>query len=80
LSFIAGLDSAVEVADVTFSVFGDGRLLWQSPVITRSEKDPQITTIDIKGIKEISLQVSAMGNISSDHANWLNPIITIEKP
>lgn len=79
-SFIAGLDSAVEVADVTFSVYGDGRLLWQSPVITRSEKDPQITTIDIKGVKEISLQVSAMGNISSDHANWLNPIITIEKP
>ncbi len=79
LSFIAGLDSAVEVADVTFSVFGDGRLLWQSPIITRSEKAPQTTTIDINGIKKISLQVSAMGNIGSDHANWINPIITLSK-
>lgn len=79
LSFIAGLDTQVEAADVTFSVWGDGRLLWQSPVIQKSEKDASVTTVDITGVKDLNLQVSGMGNIGSDHANWAEPIITFKQ-
>lgn len=77
LSFIAGLDSAVVSANVTFYVWGDGRLLWQSPLLTHSEKDSKATTVDITGVKELSLKVSSMGDISADHADWVNPIITL---
>lgn len=76
-SFIAGLDSYVVSASVTFYVWGDGKLLWQSPLITRSEKNSNTITIDVTGIQGISLRVSSMGDISSDHANWVNPIITL---
>jgi Gpi18-like mannosyltransferase len=77
LSFIAGLDSYVVSASITFYVWGDGKLLWQSPLITRSEKNSSTITVDITGVKEISLRVSSMGDIRSDHANWVNPIITL---
>lgn len=78
LSFIAGLDSTVVSANVTFYVWGDGKLLWQSPLIIHSEKDSETITIDITGVKEMSLKVSSMGDINADHANWVNPIITLD--
>ena len=76
-SFIAGLDNAVEAADVTFSVWGDGRRLWQSPIIYHSEKNAGTVTLDITGVHELSLKVDGMGNIGSDHADWVNPVITL---
>jgi Gpi18-like mannosyltransferase len=78
LSFIAGLDSQVVSASVTFYVWGDGKLLWQSPLLTHSEKNSKAVTVDLTGVKEISLRVSSMGDISSDHADWVNPIITLQ--
>ena len=79
LSFMAGLDSSVESADVKFSVWGDGNLLWESPLIYRSEKHPKTIEIELNNIRELSLQVSGVGNISSDHANWINPVLTLPK-
>ena len=78
-SFMAGLDSSVESADVKFSVWGNGKLLWESPLIYRSEKNAKTINISLNNIQELSLQVSAMGNISSDHANWINPVLTLPK-
>lgn len=77
-SFIASLDDDVENADVVFMVWGDGKLLWKSPVINRPLKNAEITTLSIEGVKELSLQVDGLGNISSDHADWINPILTLE--
>jgi hypothetical protein len=78
-SFKAGLDSSVESADVKFFVWGNGKLLWESPLIYRSEKNAKTININLNNIHELSLQVSAMGNISSDHANWINPVLTLPK-
>jgi hypothetical protein len=75
-SFMAGLDDEVETADVTFYVRGDGKILWQSSLITRPEKNSGIITLDITGIRQLTLEVSGMGNISGDHAEWIKPVNT----
>jgi len=78
-SFIAGLDDNVEAADVKFSVWGDGRMIWESPIYYHPSKKPVTTALNIEGVKELSLRVDSMGNISADHADWVNPILTLKQ-
>jgi hypothetical protein len=79
LSFMFGLDDEVESANVTFSVWGDNQLLWQSEPLYGSEKNLESIKVMIKNIKQLSLRVSANNNISNDHADWIQPVITLEK-
>jgi hypothetical protein len=80
LSFMFGLDDEVESANVTFSVWGDNQLLWQSEPLYGSEKNLEPIKVMIKNIKQLSLRVSANNNnISNDHADWIQPVITLEK-
>jgi Gpi18-like mannosyltransferase len=79
LSFIVGLDNAIESADVQFSVMGDNQLLWQSPIHYKVDKNLPTTEIDLRGITKLSLRISGLDSISNDHANWINPILTINK-
>lgn len=79
-SFIAGLDDEVGTADVVFTVKGDGRQLWQSPIIRGNEKAHPVQTLDIRGVKVLELEVYSSGNDHWDHADWINPIVTFEKP
>ncbi len=57
---------------VIFSVYGDGKQLYQSELIKRYEF-PRHATIDITGVKTLELSISDGGNGNfDDHANWLN--------
>lgn len=57
---------------VIFSVYGDGKLLYQSDLIKRFEF-PRHTEVDITGIKTLELNVGDGGNGNyDDHADWLN--------
>lgn len=78
-TFMAGLDDAVDAADVILSVWGDGNLLWQSPLIYRTESEPSKITVNVTGMRELSLRVSGVNSISGDHVDWVNPIITLEE-
>lgn len=78
LSFVAGLDDKIESADVVFTVLGDGRRLWESPVIYGSEKTLPETHIDVRGIKKISFKVLALDRNHNDHANWANIVVALE--
>lgn len=80
LSFIVGIDNEVENAEVIFSVWGDDRQLWQSPVIYGPEKNLPTITLNIAGIKKLSLRVSGVNGVSNDHADWINPVITLKNP
>jgi|GEM_PF-621797 len=77
LSFIAGLDDEVDAADVMLSVWGDGKLLWQSAILYHAEQTPTKIKVNVEGIQEISLRANAVSGISGDHVDWINPIITL---
>lgn len=76
-SFIVGLDDETESASVIFSVWGDDNLLWESAPYYGAEKNLQPIKLPIENIKKLSLRVSGMGDISSDHADWIQPVITL---
>ncbi len=78
LNFMFGLDDEIESADVTFSVWGDDQLLWQSQPVYGAESDLETIKLPLKHIKRLSLRVSSNGDISSDHADWIQPILTLE--
>ena len=78
LNFMFGLDDEIESADVTFSVWGDDQLLWQSQPVYGAESDLETIKLPLKDIKRLSLRVSSNGDISSDHADWIQPILTLE--
>lgn len=80
LEFIAGLDDQVESASVTFSVWGDNQLLWQSSPMYGAEKNTDMVKVSLNNIKTLSLRVSGDGNIDSDHADWIQPLLTVAKP
>lgn len=79
LSFIAGLDDRIEFADVIFSVWGDGRVLWESPVMYGYERNLPETHIDVRGVRKISFKVSALDRNHNDHANWANIVVELER-
>lgn len=75
-SFKVGLDDEVGTADVQFSVWGDNKLLWESPIILGNEKSHETYIINVKGIKILSLKVNAINEDKWDHADWINTVIT----
>lgn len=60
---------------VIFSVYGDGKQLYQSELIKRFEF-PRHAEIDIRGVKTLELSISDGGNGNfDDHADWLNTFL-----
>lgn len=78
-SFIAGLDDEVGTADVQFSVWGDGKLLWESQPYLGHERDMQVHTIDVRGVQKLNLKIAPLKDDKWDHADWVNTIITFSE-
>lgn len=77
LSILAALDDEVESANVKFSIWGDNKLLWESKNHYGAE-EPEPAEIDVTGVIRLRLSVDGVSDISGDHANWLNPILTLD--
>lgn len=77
LSILAALDDEVESANVKFSIWGDNTLLWESKNHYGAE-EPEAAEVDVTGVIRLRLNVDGVGDISGDHANWLNPILTLD--
>lgn len=77
LNLLVALDDEQEAASVTFSVWGDDKLLWESSPHYGSEK-PEAAEINIEGVIRLRLQVDGMKDIHGDHADWLNPVLTLK--
>lgn len=77
LSILAALDDEVESANVKFSIWGDNTLLWESKNHYGAE-EPEAAEVDVTGVIRLRLSVDGVGDISGDHANWLNPILTLD--
>jgi hypothetical protein len=57
---------------LTFSVFGDGQLLWKSrPVVTQA--DAQKCSIAVKGVNVLAIQLDCPGFPGGAHAVWIDP-------
>lgn len=70
-----GIDAEVNnsEAKVSFRVMGDGRTLYDGPVIQGVQKAISIR-VNVKSIKELTLVVLDGGNgIKYDHADWGDP-------
>ena len=62
-----------------FMVFGDGRKLWESGVIT---KKPGVVasiveefSVNLTRVRTLRLAVDSLGDINSDHSVWIDPVI-----
>ncbi|MDO3382183.1 NPCBM/NEW2 domain-containing protein [Gilvimarinus algae] len=77
LSIMAGVDDEVGAAEVEFSIREGADILWQSGPVFGYEREPVRADIDVSGVDELSLVVSARGTDSWDHADWINPVITL---
>ena len=65
--------------DVVFSVTGDGRVLYRSPVI-RPYDDPRPVRLDISGVRYLALIVDDLGNTHNDHADWAGATLRCRVP
>ena len=75
-SVAVALDDGIESASVKFSIWGNDRLLWESRHHYGSE-NPEYIELDVQNVHRLRLQVDSINDISSDHANWLSPILTV---
>ena len=73
---MCGIDDESGNGVVNFIVELDGKRIWESG---RMEgRQAKSATLDISGGKRLSLITDEMGSKNFDHANWVNPIITME--
>ncbi|MCY6354160.1 NPCBM/NEW2 domain-containing protein [Clostridium sp. ZS2-4] len=74
---LAGIDDETENAgSVVFKIYGDDNLLYDSGIVKGSDEGKEIN-VNLNDVKQLKLVVENGGdNISSDHADWVNPILT----
>ncbi|MCH8045262.1 MAG: NPCBM/NEW2 domain-containing protein [Planctomycetes bacterium] len=68
----AGVDSS---SPLTFKVYGDGKILWQSRPLQK-RNDGQDCKISIRGVRQLKLEVNCPGILNGAHAAWINPVIS----
>lgn len=73
---LEGLNGNVEKGSVVFSITGDGRQLYKSPLIRQGDT-PKNVEVNLGGVKKLELVVEDGGDgASGDHALWIDPQIT----
>lgn len=77
-SFKFGVDDEVGSADMQFSVWTDGKLLWKSEVYHGFEADNKAVELNVAGVKQLLLRVEPVTDMQFDHADWINPVITFD--
>lgn len=77
-SFKFGVDDEVGSADMQFSVWADGKLLWKSEVYHGFEADDKPVELNVAGVKQLLLRVEPVTDMQFDHADWINPIVTFD--
>jgi len=76
---IPGIDDEVSGTELSFEIWEDEKLRWASKPYYGFEKPVKINIALNKG-KELKLIVKPNGDNSWDHADWINPIVTLETP
>ncbi len=81
LSIIGVDDETGDAGSVQFQVWGDGRMLYESPVMHGYEGGQSIE-LPIKGVRRLALSILDGGDgAGSDHGNWaMARLVTCEPP
>lgn len=66
-------DGPRDCPPMTFSVYGDGKLLWQSKPVS-SQSDWQEKTLSVQGVSRLKIEV-AFKDIMGAHAAWVEPYV-----
>lgn len=69
---VLGVDShSGDWGSVVFTVLGDGKTLYTSPVVRGSDAEPREVSVSVDGVDELTLKVEAAdGRDFGDLANW----------
>lgn len=59
---------------LTFAVYGDGALLWNSRGVS-TQADVQECSISVAGVDVLKLEVTTAGDVKGAHAVWLEPMV-----
>jgi hypothetical protein len=59
---------------VTFSVRGDGQLLWQSRPVS-AQADAQRCEVSVTGVEVLTIEVECPGHPRRAHAVWIEPYV-----
>lgn len=75
---VIGIDDQVgDGGSVVFSVVGDGKELYKSPVLRGGATAPTVIRISVKGVKKLTLTVDATDDLDlGDVANWAGAKLT----
>ncbi len=61
---------------LTFRVFGDGKILWESQPQTKRVVSGVEVNVDLRGVETLKLEVLCPGDNNSAHAVWIDPRLT----
>jgi len=64
---------------VTFTVLGDGKILWQSKKIGAHDEYPQECSISVAGVDVLELQVTCTSSNNGVWPVWLDPSVSVSK-
>ncbi len=69
-------DGTCDVASVRFTVYTDGEIAYQSPIL-RQEDEAVSIEVDIQGVNELRLVADIGGDYNfCDHANWADAMVS----
>jgi len=77
-SALAGIDDGnnSQAGSVEFSVLGDGKELWHSSLVRKSDGAKEVN-VDVENVQILSLRVSDGGDgIDFDHADWAKAVVS----
>lgn len=75
LHFGYAVDGEAVSGELVFAIRLDGKIVWKSDVV-RGRDAPIFTVISVRGAETITLEQDPLGNESSDHGDWLLPVVT----
>jgi Gpi18-like mannosyltransferase len=78
LSIGVGVDDEAEQGNVIFRIFVDEKMVWESRPV-RGGKTAQFVSVSLQEAKLLRLETDTNGPDFYDHADWLNPVITLRK-
>lgn len=74
---MVGLDDEVNLGEVEFLLQNGDEVLWRSGPVYGYDAKPIMADVSVQGVRELTLTVLPRGNDGWDHADWINPIVTL---
>jgi len=68
-------DGPKECIPLTFTVSGDGKVLWQSKPVASQAATQACTGLSVQGIDKLTLELSGTGDERGTHGVWIEPYL-----